>query len=140
MRSWITFFILPNFMNVTILISSEICLKDHLKWSNVKNIFTLSNFLLKNASVLKKFVIISKRRRSYIFKMNRAYKYLFPLYEKLSGFPRSPTNSVVSSQEWSFYDWATSSTLSQGTRNVELYFEFIYKLLHVILIFFHFYM
>ncbi|MCD9643497.1 hypothetical protein HAX54_031062 [Datura stramonium] len=65
LQSWISGFAFPNLKNVKIAISSRsrICLMDHLKWSYVKTLFKLSEFLLKNASVLEKFVIISKRRQ-----------------------------------------------------------------------------
>ncbi|WMV20309.1 hypothetical protein MTR67_013694 [Solanum verrucosum] len=95
LQRWISIFVLPNLKNVKIVISSRICLINHLNWSYAKNLFELSEFLLKNALVLEKFVIISKRRRCEKCSMNCAYKYLFPLAEKLLGSPRLSTNSVI---------------------------------------------
>ncbi|KAH0702557.1 hypothetical protein KY285_016835 [Solanum tuberosum] len=99
LQRWISIFVLPNLKNVKIAISSRICLINHLNWSYAKNLFELSEFLLKNALVLEKFVIISKRRRCEKCSMNCAYKYLFPLAEKLLGSPRLSTNSVITFRE-----------------------------------------
>ncbi|KAK4734378.1 hypothetical protein R3W88_008639 [Solanum pinnatisectum] len=95
LQRWISIFVLPNLKNVKIAVSSRICLINHLNWSYAKNLFELSELLLKNALVLEKFVIISKRRRCEKCSMNCAYKYLFPLAEKLLGSPRLSTNSVI---------------------------------------------
>ncbi|MCE5167031.1 hypothetical protein HAX54_034263, partial [Datura stramonium] len=54
-------FVFPNLKTVKIFISPERCLKDHVEWGFDK-LFNLLKFLLKNATVLEEFVIISKRR------------------------------------------------------------------------------
>ncbi|MCD7461554.1 hypothetical protein HAX54_046410 [Datura stramonium] len=54
-------FVFPNLKNVKIVISPKRCLKDHVEWGFDK-LFNLLKFLLKNATVLEEFVILSKRR------------------------------------------------------------------------------
>ncbi|XP_055826275.1 putative F-box/LRR-repeat protein At5g02930 [Solanum dulcamara] len=83
-----------NLKKVKIVISSERCLKDHVKWGFNK-IYNLSEFLLMNASVLEKFIIISKRRRCQTCSMNCLSQYLSRLADKLLGCPRSSANSVI---------------------------------------------
>jgi len=87
-----------NLKNVKIFISSKLCLKYHVKWG-FKKLFKLSKFLLINASVLEKFIIISKRSRCETCSGNCLSKYLFLLAFKLFDCPRSSTNSVIIFQE-----------------------------------------
>ncbi|XP_049394890.1 putative F-box protein At1g49610 [Solanum stenotomum] len=87
-----------NLKNVKIVISSKLCLKYHVKWG-FKKLFKLSKFLLINASVLEKFIIISKRSRCETCSGNCLSKYLFLLAFKLLDCPRSSTNSVIIFQE-----------------------------------------
>ncbi|XP_016461553.1 uncharacterized protein LOC107784873 [Nicotiana tabacum] len=60
LQSWISSFVFPNLKKVKIVISSGVCLKNHFNWGFDK-LFKLSEFLLKRATVLEKFVLISKR-------------------------------------------------------------------------------
>ncbi|KAG5616712.1 hypothetical protein H5410_016536 [Solanum commersonii] len=85
-----------NLKNVKIVISSKLCLKYHVKWG-FKKLFKLSKFLLINASVLEKFIIISKRSRCETCSGNCLSKYLFLLAFKLLDCPRSSTNSSPNS-------------------------------------------
>ncbi|WMV20287.1 hypothetical protein MTR67_013676 [Solanum verrucosum] len=86
-----------NLKNVKIVISSKLCLK-YVKWG-FKKLFKLSKFLLINASVLEKFIIISKRSRCETCSGNCLSKYLFLLAFKLLDCPRSSSNSVIIFQE-----------------------------------------
>ncbi|OIT28365.1 PREDICTED: F-box protein At5g03100-like [Nicotiana attenuata] len=92
-------FVLPNLKNVMIVNPSGVCLKDQFKSRYVKKLSKLSEFLLTNASVLEKFVIISKKRRCQTCSMNCVSQYLFGFAEKLLGCPKSSTNSVIIFQE-----------------------------------------
>ncbi|OIT35782.1 f-boxlrr-repeat protein [Nicotiana attenuata] len=62
LQSWISSFVFPNLKKVKIVISSGVCLKNHFNWGFDK-LFKLSEFLLKRATVLEKFVLMSKRRK-----------------------------------------------------------------------------
>ncbi|KAH0730391.1 hypothetical protein KY289_001579 [Solanum tuberosum] len=58
LQSYNSSFVFPNLKSVEIVISSGMCMKEHLKWEYIRKLFKLSNFLLKNAVVLEKFVIV----------------------------------------------------------------------------------
>ncbi|XP_019265371.1 PREDICTED: F-box protein At5g03100-like isoform X2 [Nicotiana attenuata] len=90
LQSWTSSFEFPNLKNVKIVISLTY-LKDHLECCFDK-LFKLSEFLLKNAKVLEKLVIISKRRE---WESCWASQYLIRLAEKLLTCPRSSANSVI---------------------------------------------
>ncbi|XP_049394883.1 F-box/LRR-repeat protein At3g03360-like [Solanum stenotomum] len=62
--SGVSFVEFRNLKEVKIVISPERCLKDHVKWGFEK-LSKLSEFLLLNAPVLEKFVIISKKRSRF---------------------------------------------------------------------------
>nr|XP_033515770.1 putative F-box/LRR-repeat protein At3g18150 [Nicotiana tomentosiformis] len=98
LQNGLSSFAFPNLKNVKLAISSGLCLKYYV-WDYVKKLFKLSEFLLKNASVLEKFVIKLKRRRCEICSMNCVSRYLFRLAEKLLGCPRSSTNCAIIFQE-----------------------------------------
>ncbi|XP_059279808.1 putative F-box/LRR-repeat protein At3g18150 [Lycium ferocissimum] len=94
LQTWISSFVFPNLKNVKIVFSSRQCLKNHVKWGFDK-LFKLLEFLLKNATVLEKFVIILARRLCGICSMNCLSQYLFRLAEKLSSCPRSSTKFMI---------------------------------------------
>ncbi|KAK4352440.1 hypothetical protein RND71_027958 [Anisodus tanguticus] len=96
---WISSFVFPNLKSVKIASSHGVCLKYHSDRGYVKKLFKLSQFLLKNASVLEKFVIVSKRRRCKTCSKNCVSRYLFQLAEKLSDCTRSSTNFMIIFQE-----------------------------------------
>nr|XP_018629291.1 putative FBD-associated F-box protein At1g50980 isoform X2 [Nicotiana tomentosiformis] len=98
LQSWISSFVFPNLKKVKIVISSGVCLKNHFNWGFDK-LFKLSEFLLKRATVLEKFVLISKRRKCKRCSMNCVSRYLFRMAEKLLGCPRSSTNFLIIFQE-----------------------------------------
>ncbi|XP_049394892.1 putative F-box/LRR-repeat protein At5g02930 [Solanum stenotomum] len=87
-----------NLKKVKIVISSEACLKDHVK-RGFEKVSKLSEFLLLNAPVLENFFIISKRRRCETCSMNCLSQYLSRLADKLLGYPRSSTNAAINFQE-----------------------------------------
>ncbi|KAH0776398.1 hypothetical protein KY290_007809 [Solanum tuberosum] len=62
LQNWISSFEFPNLKNVKIVIPLRTYLNDHTNWGWDK-LYRLSEFLLTNAKVLKKFVIISKRTK-----------------------------------------------------------------------------
>ncbi|XP_059315448.1 probable FBD-associated F-box protein At1g32375 [Lycium ferocissimum] len=59
------------------------------------NLFELSQFLLKNASVLEKFVIISKRRKCQQRSQRCVSPYLSQLAAKLEAYRRSSTKCMM---------------------------------------------
>ncbi|KAG5575432.1 hypothetical protein H5410_055566 [Solanum commersonii] len=84
--------VFPNLKNVKIVISSGMCMKEHLKWEyNIKKLFKLSDFLLENAVVLEKFVIVSNRQKCEICGV--------PILWRLANKLRSSANSVIIFQE-----------------------------------------
>ncbi|KAG5575983.1 hypothetical protein H5410_056117 [Solanum commersonii] len=91
LQNRISSFEFPNLKNVKIVIPFRTYLNDHTKWG-LDKLYKLSEFLLTNAKVLKKFVIISKRTKS---ESSCGSKYLFQLADKLICFPRSSTNSII---------------------------------------------
>ncbi|XP_070028320.1 probable F-box protein At1g60180 [Nicotiana sylvestris] len=93
----------PNLKNVKVVSSSGTCLQGHLVW-DYDELFKLSEFILKNAMGLEKFVLISRRRMCKRCSMNCASQYLFRLAEKLVGCPRSSANSMIICQEGAFHD------------------------------------
>lgn len=98
LRIWTSSFVFPSLKNVKIVTSLGVCLKDHFKPSYDK-LFELSKFLLKNATVLEKFFIISKTRKCRRCSTDCVSQYFLQLAEKLLGCPRSFTNSVILFQE-----------------------------------------
>ncbi|WMV20290.1 hypothetical protein MTR67_013675 [Solanum verrucosum] len=64
-----------NLKKVKIVISSEACLKDHVK-RGFEKVSKPSEFLLLNAPFLENFFIISKRRRCETCSMNCLSQYL----------------------------------------------------------------
>ncbi|XP_059279849.1 F-box/LRR-repeat protein At3g03360-like isoform X2 [Lycium ferocissimum] len=93
----------PNLTNVKVVSSSGMCVKKHLEWG-YDELFRLPEFLLENAMVLEKFIIISRRRKCDSCSMNRVSRYLFQLAEKLLNCPKCSTNSVIIYQEGAFHD------------------------------------
>ncbi|MCD9645153.1 hypothetical protein HAX54_033860 [Datura stramonium] len=61
-HSHISSIVFPNLKNVKIVVSPGMCIKEHLEWEYMKKLFKLSEFLLKNAAILEKFIIISNGR------------------------------------------------------------------------------
>ncbi|XP_059281195.1 putative F-box/LRR-repeat protein At3g18150 [Lycium ferocissimum] len=110
LQSLISSFVLPNLKKIKIVISFEVllqftgplhldfCLKDHSKWGFEK-LFKLPEFLLKAATVLEKFVIVSKGIKCKTCSTNCVSLYLSRLSEKLLGCPRSSADSVIIFQE-----------------------------------------
>ncbi|KAH0683565.1 hypothetical protein KY290_022188 [Solanum tuberosum] len=92
-----------NLKNVKVFSSLKMCLKGNLEWEN-DDLLKLSEFILKNATVLEKFIIISKRKTCKICSMKCASRYSLRLAEKLVGFSRSSTSSVIICQEGAFSD------------------------------------
>ncbi|OIT28366.1 putative f-boxlrr-repeat protein [Nicotiana attenuata] len=93
----------PNLRNVKVVSSSGTCLQGCLVW-DYDELFNLSEFILKNAMGLEKFVLISRRRMCKRCSRNYASQYLFRLAEKLVGCPRCSANSVIICQEGAFHD------------------------------------
>ncbi|XP_049398023.1 putative F-box/LRR-repeat protein At3g18150 isoform X2 [Solanum stenotomum] len=87
--------VFPNLKNVEIAISSGMCMKEHLNWEYIRKLFKLSNFLLKNAVILEKFVIVSKRRRCEICGIKCVSRFLSRLASKL----RPSAEFVITYQE-----------------------------------------
>nr|XP_016465133.1 PREDICTED: F-box protein At5g03100-like [Nicotiana tabacum] len=98
LRRWTSSFVCPSLKNVKIINSLGVCLKDHFT-QGCDKLFELSKFLLKNATVLEKFFIISKTRKCRRCSTDCVSRYFFQLAEKLLGCPRSSTNSVIIFQE-----------------------------------------
>ncbi|KAK6784186.1 hypothetical protein RDI58_017640 [Solanum bulbocastanum] len=90
-ENWISSFEFPNLKYVKIVIPLRTFLNDHTKWG-LDKLYKLSEFLLTNAKVLKKFVSISKRTKS---ESSCGSKYLFQLADKLICCPRSSINSII---------------------------------------------
>lgn len=120
LQRYISSFVFPNLKKVKIVISPGMCLEDHLEWEYIRKVFQLSKFLLKNALVLEKFVIVSSRRRCEICYTKCVSRYLSRLAKKLLNCPRSSANSVIIFQEWAFCDLTASISVS-GYKNVPLY-------------------
>lgn len=97
LQSWISSFAFPKLKNVKIRISPWMCMKNHLKRGYDKKLFKLSEFLLKYASILEKFIFM--RRRCKICSMNCVPRYLSRLYEKLLGCSKSSANCVIIFQD-----------------------------------------
>ncbi|XP_015076024.1 putative F-box/LRR-repeat protein At3g18150 [Solanum pennellii] len=87
--------VFPNLKNVEIAISSGMCMKEHLNWEYIRKLFKLSKFLLKNAVVLEKFVIVSKRRRCEFCGIKCLSRFLSRLASNL----RSSAEFVITYQE-----------------------------------------
>uniref|UniRef100_A0A3Q7EEZ5 F-box domain-containing protein n=1 Tax=Solanum lycopersicum TaxID=4081 RepID=A0A3Q7EEZ5_SOLLC len=85
----------PNLKNVEIAISSGMCMKEHLNWEYIRKFFKLSMFLLKNAVVLEKFVIVSKKRRCEFCGIKCLSRFLSRLASNL----RSSAEFVITYQE-----------------------------------------
>uniref|UniRef100_M1C3Z6 Ubiquitin-protein ligase n=1 Tax=Solanum tuberosum TaxID=4113 RepID=M1C3Z6_SOLTU len=83
-----------NLKKVKIVISSEACLKDHVK-RGFEKVSKLLEFLLLNALVLENFVIVSKKRRCETCSINCLSQFLSRLADNLLGCPRSSTNSEI---------------------------------------------
>ncbi|XP_019231967.1 PREDICTED: uncharacterized protein LOC109212749 isoform X2 [Nicotiana attenuata] len=94
LQSWFSRLEFPNLKNVKLVNkidnSVRACLKDHSEQCYVK-LFKLSEFLLQNATVLEKFIIISKTRECGNCFTNCVHPYFLQLAEKLLGSPRSST-------------------------------------------------
>ncbi|KAH0694005.1 hypothetical protein KY285_021102 [Solanum tuberosum] len=93
LQSLISSFGFPNLKNVKITSSSGVCFKDHFK-QGFDKLLKLSECLLKNATVLEKFVI-SKSIRCEICSINCVSTCLSQMAEKLLGCPRSSTNCKI---------------------------------------------
>ncbi|WMV27129.1 hypothetical protein MTR67_020514 [Solanum verrucosum] len=91
----------PYLKNVKVFSSSKMCLKGNIEWDN-DDLLKLSEFILKNATVLEKFTIISKRKTCKICSMKCASRYSLRLAEKLVGCSRSSTTCVIICQEGAF--------------------------------------
>ncbi|XP_060195650.1 uncharacterized protein LOC132624906 [Lycium barbarum] len=91
-ESWIPIFVFPNLKKVKLVISFNeflmvrgdwgMCLKDHCKWGFDK-LFRLSEFLLRAATVLEKFIIISKTVKCKACSTDCISPFLSRLSEKL---------------------------------------------------------
>ncbi|KAG5612538.1 hypothetical protein H5410_023819 [Solanum commersonii] len=93
LQSWISRFGFPNLKNVKIISSSGVCFKDHFK-QGFDKLLKLSECLLKNATILEKFVI-SKSIKCEICSINCVSTCLSQMAEKLLGCPRSSTNCMI---------------------------------------------
>ncbi|CAN4122254.1 unnamed protein product [Withania somnifera] len=98
LQSWTSSSMFPGLKNVKIVNSFLVCLEDYFKQPYDK-LFKLSEFLLKNATALEKFVIVSKTRECRRCSMNCVSQYFFRLAKNLLGCPRSSTNSVIIVEE-----------------------------------------
>lgn len=98
LQSWNSRFEFPNLKNLKIEVSSEECLKGHFKCFFDK-LFKLLEFLIKNATVLEKFVIMTRRIKWFSCSMDCTSRFVFRLAEKLLGCTRSSTKSVIIFQE-----------------------------------------
>uniref|UniRef100_A0A3Q7G7L1 FBD domain-containing protein n=1 Tax=Solanum lycopersicum TaxID=4081 RepID=A0A3Q7G7L1_SOLLC len=93
----------PYLENVKVFSSSKMCLKGNIEWDN-DDLLKLSEFILKNATVSEKFIIISKRKTCKICSLKCASRYSLRLVEKLVGCSRSSTSSVIIWQKGAFRD------------------------------------
>ncbi|XP_019265368.1 PREDICTED: putative F-box/LRR-repeat protein At5g02930 isoform X4 [Nicotiana attenuata] len=98
LQSWISCFVFPNLKNVKIVNSSRVCLKDHTE-QGYDQLFKLSEFVLKNATVLEKFIVISKTRECKRCSMYCISAYFYQLAGQLLGCPRASSNSLIIFQE-----------------------------------------
>ncbi|KAK4722356.1 hypothetical protein R3W88_012589 [Solanum pinnatisectum] len=98
LQSWISNTVFPNLKNVTVDACIYECRKKWFGGGNDK-LFELSVFLLKNATALKKFVIVSKRRICRECSESCVSQYLSGLAKKLLDSPRSSMKFVIIYQE-----------------------------------------
>lgn len=103
LQSWISNAVFPNLKNVTFDACIYECRKKWFGGGNDK-LFELSVFLLKNATALKKFVIVSKRRICRECSESCVSQYLSGLAKKLLDSPRSSKKLLIIYQE-SALDW-----------------------------------
>ncbi|KAM3397234.1 hypothetical protein P3S68_000746 [Capsicum galapagoense] len=91
LRSWISSFVFPNLKNVKIANFFQACLEvdsvssvdSQKRKRSFDRLVELSELMLKNAMILEKFVIISKRRKCKSCLTNCESKFLLGLAEKL---------------------------------------------------------
>uniref|UniRef100_M1B6N4 Uncharacterized protein n=1 Tax=Solanum tuberosum TaxID=4113 RepID=M1B6N4_SOLTU len=62
LQSWISSIVFPNLKNITIVNSILVCLNRQKRKRGFRRLVKLSQLLLKNATILKKFLVISKSR------------------------------------------------------------------------------
>ncbi|XP_049349531.1 F-box protein At5g03100-like [Solanum verrucosum] len=98
LQSWISNAVFPNLKNVTFDACIYECRKKWFGGGNDK-LFELSVFLLKNATALKKFVIVSKRRICRECSESCVSQYLSGLAKKLLDSPRSSKKLLIIYQE-----------------------------------------
>lgn len=89
LESWISNFAFPNVKSVKLVYSTGMCHEPH------DRLFELSEFLLKKAIVLEKFVIIAKRRKCRKCFQNCVSPYSLQLAANLLGCPRPSTNFMM---------------------------------------------
>ncbi|XP_009780474.1 uncharacterized protein [Nicotiana sylvestris] len=90
LESWISNYAFPSLKSVNIICSTGMCqMEQHDK------LFELSEFLLKNAMILEKFVIIAKRAHCCYCLKNCVSQYSSGLAAKLLGCPRPSTNFTM---------------------------------------------
>ncbi|KAG5612539.1 hypothetical protein H5410_023820 [Solanum commersonii] len=98
LQSWKSNVVFPNLKNVTFDACIYECRKKWFGRGNDK-LFELSVFLLKNATALKKFVIVSKRRICRECSESCVSQYLSGLAKKLLDSPRSSKKLLIIYQE-----------------------------------------
>ncbi|KAG5592515.1 hypothetical protein H5410_043029 [Solanum commersonii] len=106
LQSWISSIVFPNLKNITIVNSILVCLNRQKRKRGFRRLVKLSQLLLKNATILKKFLIISKSRRCKKCKKclrNCGFNFFFGLLDKL--YPSgSSANAKIIFQDQVFRD------------------------------------
>ncbi|XP_049387681.1 putative F-box/LRR-repeat protein At3g18150 isoform X2 [Solanum stenotomum] len=95
LQSWISSFVFPNLKNITIVNSILVCLNRQKRKQGFRRLVKLSQLLLKNATILKKFLVISKSRMCKNCKKcltNCWCNFFSGLFDKLF-LSRYPTNA-----------------------------------------------
>ncbi|XP_016445229.1 F-box protein At5g03100-like isoform X2 [Nicotiana tabacum] len=98
LQSWISGIVFPNLKNLKVVGCIAECFKRWFGRGNDK-LFELSEFLLKNAMALKKFVIVSERRICRECLESCESRYLSRLAKKLLDSPTSSMKFVIIYQE-----------------------------------------
>ncbi|KAG5592516.1 hypothetical protein H5410_043030 [Solanum commersonii] len=95
LQSWISSIVFPNLKNITIVNSILVCLNRQKRKRGFRRLVKLSQLLLKNATILKKFLVISKSRMCKKCKKcltNCWCNFFSGLFDKLY-LSRYPTNA-----------------------------------------------
>ncbi|KAM3337420.1 hypothetical protein P3S68_031745 [Capsicum galapagoense] len=101
LQSWISSFEFPNLKNVAIVHPSVMCSTCFLLKTSKQGfdkLFKLSEFVLKNAPVLEKFVMV-KGKKCRVCSKNRVSPYLSQIAKALLSCPRASTNCEIIVEE-----------------------------------------